>query len=49
VPSKKNQVSFKVGRDAASGRFVTVATAQKRKKAAIVQTITRPKGKRRRR
>jgi len=33
------QVSYKVGRDAKTGRFITVSQAKRRKKTAIVETI----------
>jgi hypothetical protein len=35
--SKKK--TFKVGRDAKSGKFISVKEAQRRKKTAIVETI----------
>lgn len=34
----------KIGRDAGTGRFIPVKTAERRKKTAIVETI-RPKSK----
>ena len=46
--TSKSTVTFKVGRDAGTGKFIPVKKAQKRKKTAIVATITRPKGRRRR-
>ena len=44
--AKKSIVTFKVGRDADSGKFIPVKTAQRRKSSAIVETIKRPKGRR---
>lgn len=41
-PKKQNVATIKVGRDAKTGRFIPVKTAQKRKATAIVQTIKRP-------
>jgi len=35
--------TFKVGRDAITGRFITVAAARRRKKTAIVETMKIPK------
>lgn len=32
--------SFKVGRDAKTGRFISVSEAQRRKATAVVETIT---------
>jgi len=42
MPKKK---TFKVGRDAGNGQFITVKKAQQRKKTAIVETIKIPKKK----
>ena len=42
---KKGESTFKVGRDAATGRFIPVKEAQRRKKTAIVETIKLPKKK----
>lgn len=39
--SKKK--TYKVGRDAKTGKFITVKEAQRRKKTAIVETIKRKK------
>ena len=36
---KKKSESFKVGRDAGSGRFIPVKEAERRKKTAVVETI----------
>lgn len=36
---------FKVGRDAKSGQFITVAAANRRKATTVVETIKRPKKK----
>ena len=35
--------SYKVGRDADSGRFIPVKEAQRRDKTAVVETIKNPK------
>lgn len=35
--------SFKIGRDAINGRFISVEEAKRRKKTAIVETIKKPK------
>ena len=40
MPRKKTR-TVKVGRDAGTGRFISVKKAQQRKKTAIVQTIKR--------
>jgi hypothetical protein len=37
----KLKKSYKVGRDAGTGRFITVSDAKKRKKTAVVETIKR--------
>jgi len=42
--SRKGQImakrkTFKVGRDAGTGKFITVKKAQQRKKTAVVETI----------
>ena len=43
---RKSQVTtFKVGRDAQTGRFITRKEAERRKATAIVETITIPKKK----
>jgi len=43
----KKQNSYKVGRDAKTGKFIPVKTAQRRKATAVVETIkiSRKKGK----
>ena len=41
MPKKKN--SFKIGRDAKTGEFITVEEAERRKKTAIVETIKKRK------
>jgi hypothetical protein len=38
----KNTKSFKVGRDAETGKFMPVKEAERRKKTAIVETIKKP-------
>jgi hypothetical protein len=35
----KGQKTVKIGRDAATGRFISVRQAQKRKKTSVVETI----------
>jgi len=35
--------TFKVGRDAGTGKFITVKQAQRRKKTAVVETIRKKK------
>ena len=37
--------TFKVGRDAKTGRFITCKEAERRKSTAVVETIKRPKKK----
>ena len=37
--AKKKTKTRKVGRDAATGRFITVKEAQRRKKTAVGETI----------
>jgi len=37
------KVKIKVGRDANTGEFITVAEARRRKKTAVVETIRRKK------
>lgn len=36
----KKSYSFQVGRDAETGKFISVNEARRRKKTAIVETIT---------
>ena len=43
---KQHGTTFKVGRDARTGRFITRKEAERRKSTAIVETITVPKKKR---
>ena len=38
---RKKATTIKVGRDAGTGRFISVKEARRRKKTAIVQTIKR--------
>ncbi len=38
---KKKATTFKVGRDASTGKFIPVKQAQRRKKTAVVETIRR--------
>lgn len=40
---KPQGTTFKVGRDARTGRFITRKEAERRKSTAIVETITVPK------
>lgn len=37
----KRKKTYKVGRDAGTGRFISVAEAQRRKKTAVVETVKR--------
>jgi len=37
----KQKKTYKVGRDAGTGRFITVKSAERRKKTAVVETIKR--------
>ena len=39
--SRRQTKTIKVGRDAGTGRFISVKEARRRKKTAIVQTIKR--------
>jgi len=39
--SKSAKKSYKVGRDAGSGRFIPVKVAERRKKTAVVETVKR--------
>ena len=41
-PKKQNVATIKVGRDAKTGRFISVKAAKERKAAAVVETIKRP-------
>ena len=41
----RHVTTFKVGRDANTGRFITCKEAEHRKKTAVVETIKRPKKK----
>ena len=43
---KSQGTTFKVGRDAQTGRFITRKEAERRKSTAIVETITVPKKRR---
>ena len=40
---KSQRTTFKVGRDARTGRFITRKEAERRKSTAVVETITVPK------
>ena len=42
---RRNTTTFKVGRDAKTGRFITCKEAERRKATAVVETIKRPKKK----
>ena len=42
---KSQETTFKVGRDARTGRFISRQEAERRKATAIVETITIPKKK----
>ena len=37
----KRSKSYKVGRDAGTGRFIPVKEAERRKKTAVVETVKR--------
>jgi hypothetical protein len=37
----KRKKTYKVGRDAGTGRFIPVSEAQRRKKTAVVETVKR--------
>lgn len=39
----KKVTTFKVGRDAKTGKFIPVSTAQRRHSTAVVETIRRKK------
>jgi hypothetical protein len=39
MAGKKKSNTFKVGRDAGTGRFIPVKDARRRKKTAVVETI----------
>jgi len=39
MSKKSRQKTFKVGRDAGTGKFIPVKQAQRRKKTAVVETI----------
>ena len=39
MSKKKKPNTFKVGRDAGTGRFIPVKVAKRRKKTAVVETI----------
>ena len=41
--SDRKYKRFKVGRDAKSGQFITVAEAKRRPQATVVETIKKPK------
>lgn len=41
--SKKITNTFKVGRDAGTGKFIPVKEAERRKKTAVVETIKKTK------
>lgn len=43
IVGKKSGSTFKVGRDARTGKFIPVKTAQKRKSTAVVETMKRRK------
>lgn len=43
---KQHGTTFKVGRDARTGRFITRKEAERRKSTAIVETLTVPKKRR---
>jgi len=39
--ARQESKTFQVGRDAKTGRFISVKDAQRRKKTAVVETITK--------
>jgi hypothetical protein len=39
--AKQESKTYQVGRDAKTGRFLSVKDAQRRKKTAVVETITK--------
>jgi len=41
--AKKNDDSFKIGRDAGNGQFIPVKEAEKRKNEAVVERIKKKK------
>jgi len=41
--SKKSSGARKIGRDAGTGKFISVKDAERRKKTAVVETIKTPK------
>jgi len=41
MATRQKSATFQVGRDAKTGRFISVKTAQRRKKTAVVETITK--------
>lgn len=41
--TKTATVKYQVGRDRTTGRFLSVATAKRRRKTAVVTTITKRK------
>lgn len=49
MAKKKPQKTFRVGRDAKTGQFITVKSAKRRKATAIVETVKvgKPKKKKR--
>jgi len=40
---RQNSETFQVGRDAKTGRFITVKEAKRRTNTAVVETITKKK------
>ncbi|WAC08895.1 MAG: hypothetical protein OS130_06860 [Thermodesulfobacteriota bacterium] len=45
MPKKAGNTTFKVGRDAGTGKFIPVKVAQRRTSTAVVETIKVPKKK----
>ena len=43
IVDRKNSETFQVGRDAKTGRFMTVKAARRRPKTAVVETMKRKK------
>ena len=45
MSKKKNTPDVKVGRDAGTGKFISVKEAERRKNTAVVETMRKPKKK----
>lgn len=42
--AKRKSTTYKVGRDAATGKFIPVKVAERRKKTAVVETVKKKSG-----